>query len=151
MGKKIPLEDKGKQDLKKELDAIFSYWVRLIWSTSDGYCTCITCGERVFWLYIQNGHYLSRIYLITRFEPDNCRPQCQSCNWAQSANKGGSKQLDFEDALVEELGEERVKEIKKLRDITNTQYDTQWYIEKIKHYEGEVAKLLLTRPAKLYT
>lgn len=150
MGVKIPLENKDKQTLKKQLDDVFSYFIRLSWATEDGYCTCITCKKRFFWLYIQNGHYISRVYTITRFLEDNCRPQCQGCNYAQSNNKGGQKQIDFEDELIMDLGDERVKEIKAMRKIT-ADYDKAWYIEKINYYQLKVDKMLEKIPAKLYT
>lgn len=87
--------------LKKELDRVFSIWVR------RGAKTCYTCGKVAA---LQCGHFVSRSYLATRWEPDNCRPQCWGCN-----GYGNGRLLDFEERLTYELGAERVKELKQMR------------------------------------
>lgn len=66
--------------LKKKLDNIFSKYIRFKNSDKDGYCICITCGKRVFWKEIQNGHYITRNHLSTRWLEQNCAPQCVGCN-----------------------------------------------------------------------
>lgn len=69
------------------------------------------------------------MYLATRWEPDNCRPQCVGCNIF-----GAGKILDFEDKLVEELGEKRVKELKESRKQV-LKLKPAWYEEQIQHYK----------------
>lgn len=150
MARRIPLTAFALSELKKELDAIFSKWVRLSNSNNDGYCFCITCEEKVFWLYIQNGHFISRSCLALRFDPNNTRPQCQPCNWAQMMGFGDNqKTFQFEENLADEIGEEGIKKLKEHRK-DKVKYDSFWYIEKIEYYEKEVEKWLLKRPAKIY-
>jgi len=35
---------------------------------------------------MQNGHYISRSKLATRFDEENCRPQCVGCNIFKKGN-----------------------------------------------------------------
>lgn len=81
---------KTAAQLKKELDQLFSRWVRLSHADSEGFVVCYTCGARKFWKEIQNGHFISRQYLATRFDPRNTRPQCPGCNLF-----GNGRQVEF--------------------------------------------------------
>lgn len=78
MAKKAAKKTAAK--LKKELDAVFSRYIRLSHSDRDGFVNCFTCNRRYFWKDIQNGHFISRTYLAVRYSEDNCRPQCVGCN-----------------------------------------------------------------------
>lgn len=91
-------QKKSAAKLKKELDAIFSKWVRLSYADSMGYVLCYTCGVKKFWKQIQNGHFISRQYLAIRFDPRNCRPQCIGCNLF-----GNGKQVEFAAKLEQEI------------------------------------------------
>ena len=73
------------KQLKNKLDIAFSQWIRLRGST-EGYNTCFTCGVRKSIKELQNGHYQSRSFMSTRFDPDNCRPQCVACNIFKRGN-----------------------------------------------------------------
>lgn len=63
----------SKSKLRDKLDAVFSKYIRLKYSDDKGYCRCISCGKVFPWKEIQNGHYMSRRYMSTRFSEDNCR------------------------------------------------------------------------------
>lgn len=65
----------------KKCDAVFSYYIRLTYATDSGNVQCVTCGKWLFWLYIQNGHYVSRKHMSLRFSDKNCHPQCLECNY----------------------------------------------------------------------
>ena len=79
-GKKPRTKSKSLAKYKKELDAIFSKYVRLVHADNDGMVSCYTCGKLKHWKSQQNGHFVSRQYLATRWEEDNCRVQCAGCN-----------------------------------------------------------------------
>jgi len=66
--------------LTKKLDRVFSVYVRLLNSDDQGNVKCFTCDRVEYWRKIQNGHFQSRRYYSTRFEPQNCQPQCYGCN-----------------------------------------------------------------------
>ena len=76
MAKKKPTISK----LKKELDKVFSQYVRLASADHRGVCICFTCGVEKHWKEIQAGHFMSRKHNATRWHLDNVKPQCVKCN-----------------------------------------------------------------------
>lgn len=69
--------------LKRELDAVFSKFIRLRKAVQIGdvfYCTCVTCGKEAPVSKMQNGHFMSRRFTNTRFYEKNCNVQCVGCN-----------------------------------------------------------------------
>ena len=76
MAKKKPTISK----LKKELDKVFSQYVRLSHADHSGMCECFTCGTYKHWKEIQAGHFMSRRHNATRWHLDNVKPQCVKCN-----------------------------------------------------------------------
>lgn len=127
-GSKSRTKTKTQAQLKKELDQIFSIFIRKIHPAR-----CYTCGKTE--VKLQCGHFVSRSYLATRFHEDNCRPQCVGCNLF-----GNGKPLDFEENLKKELGEEYVEDMKKSRH-DSPKLDRHWYGEKIAYYKGRVKEL----------
>lgn len=75
----------SKPDLIEKLDRVFSEFIRLR-DSYNGYCTCVTCGKPGHWKTMQNGHYISRGKLNTRFSEINCHVQCVQCNEYKSGN-----------------------------------------------------------------
>lgn len=116
-------KSKTQAQLKKQLDQIFSLYIRKVYPAK-----CYTCGKTE--TSLQCGHFISRGYLATRFHENNCRPQCVGCNIF-----GNGKPLDFEENLKRELGEQYVEDLKKLRHQI-VKYDRAWYVDKIKHYQS---------------
>lgn len=72
--------------LKARLDAVFSLYIRIKFSDENGIVACYTCGAKMHWKKIQNGHFVSRQYNAVRYEERNCRPQCYSCNYLHRGN-----------------------------------------------------------------
>ena len=95
---KLP-KKKTTAQLKKELDKYFSIYVRQKYADENGCATCYTCSKSSNWKQLQCGHFVSRSHLATRFNEDNCRPQCVGCNVF-----GGGKTATFANKLDEELG-----------------------------------------------
>ena len=73
--------------LIKKLDTIFSVYIRLYDTDTNGNCKCFTCNQPMFWRKIQCGHFQSRRFLSTRFHELNCKPQCYACNIGLSGNQ----------------------------------------------------------------
>lgn len=75
---------------KKELDRVFSMWVRLSHS-KDGYVSCFTCGKVERWddgRKMNAGHFMVRNKMSTRWHPDNVKPQCSfRCNKMLQGNQ----------------------------------------------------------------
>lgn len=113
------INDKRKREVKRELnvssamrlaDTYFSRYIRLKHST-DGDCTCYTCGTDKPIKEVDNGHYLKREHKATRYHENNCRPQCKTCN---GDTKHNGKQAEFRVNLSYEIGEQHVVELETL-------------------------------------
>jgi Bacteriophage Lambda NinG protein len=72
--------EKGVNELKKQLDDLFSKFVRQRDSNEYGFVKCCTCEGFHHWKQMQCGHYHSRNILQVRFEETNTGPQCHTCN-----------------------------------------------------------------------
>lgn len=140
--KPLPMFDKAgikvkkKTDYKKKLDEVFSQYIRLKYSNDKGYCRCISCGRIHFWKDIQNGHYMSRRYLSTRFDENNCRPQCVACN---IFNQGNAQM--YRRGLIAEIGEAAVDMVEIRAKTVNGHYTDFEYQELCKYYKALVNKL----------
>lgn len=66
--------------LTKELDKIFSLFIRMRDSNSEGMGRCITCDKPLHFKEGHNGHFRSRKYMSTRWDYFNCNLQCPTCN-----------------------------------------------------------------------
>jgi hypothetical protein len=130
---KSKVKVKTQAQLKKDLDTIFSIYIRQKHEDNKGNVECYTCRKLFTVKTIQNGHFVSRQYLATRWSDDNCRPQCWGCN-----GFGKGKPLDFEERLKKDLGEEYVEKMKASRHIS-LKLDRHWYTAEIDKY-----KLLIT-------
>lgn len=73
----------------------------------------------------QAGHFVSRQFLATRWDENNCRPQCWGCN-----GYGKGQPLIFEENLVAEIGKKKVEALKKSRHQV-LKLDRAWYTGKI--------------------
>ncbi len=96
---------KTTKQLKVELDKIFSLYVRKKHS-KDGYGKCYTCGITKPITDLQCGHFISRVYLATRYSEDNCRPQCVGCNVfgkGKTVEFAAHLERDFDKAFISKL------------------------------------------------
>ena len=100
----------NSSDVMKLADLYFSRYIRLKHS-SEGLCSCYTCGSIKDIKDVDNGHYLKREHKATRFHENNCRPQCKTCN---GDTKHNGKQIEFRENLVNEIGIDVVEQIEAL-------------------------------------
>jgi hypothetical protein len=134
IGKKRPKLPQGRAKykkptmahLKKTLDSVFSKYIRQKYA-QNGLVKCYTCTTTKSVEEMQNGHWIPRNNLATRFSEENCRPQCVACNMFQ---KG--KPDVFAVNLLQE-GVDIVALQKTRYDIFKV--DRQWYEEMIKKYQ----------------
>jgi hypothetical protein len=68
-----------RKRLIDKLDKIFSQYIRLRESKNHN-SECFTCGKVDHWKKLQNGHFMSRKHLSTRWDETNCQVQCAGCN-----------------------------------------------------------------------
>ena len=127
--------------LKAKLDAIFSKYIRLHHADQFGNCQCYTCGKYMHWTKIQNGHLFSRGRYSTRFDPDNCRPQCAGCNVMAKGNY-----QEYFPRILSEIGQEALTKLE-VKSKTMVKLSTVWYTEQVDYYTKEVAALQLEKGA----
>lgn len=120
---------KTTSELKKEADDVFSKWVRNRGAV-DGCNQCFTCGVTKPIAQLQNGHFVSRGKLATRYDEQNCQVQCADCN----EKKKGNKEV-FAWNLIKKYGHEIVEELN-LRSRALTQMKRRDYIDLIEKYEA---------------
>ena len=68
-----------RKSLVEKLDKVFSIYIRRRYAIND-IAKCVTCGKEDHWSKLQNGHFMSRKHLSTRWNEDNCQVQCAGCN-----------------------------------------------------------------------
>ena len=122
--------------LKKELDNIFSLYIRLRYATDEGLVQCFTCGKVSHYKSgMQNGHFQSRKHLTTRWDEENCQVQCVGCNMFKAG-----EQYKFAINLDAKYGE-GTAEYLELTARTIMKVSRIDYEEKISYYKDLVDKL----------
>tara|TARA_R110000765_G_scaffold360009_1_gene450322 strand:+ start:241 stop:651 length:411 start_codon:yes stop_codon:yes gene_type:complete len=122
--------------LKKELDTIFSLFIRLREATDEGLVQCFTCNKVSHYKSgMQNGHFQSRKHLATRWDETNCQVQCVGCNMFKAG-----EQYKFAINLDAKHGEGTAEELELLAR-TILKVSRIDYEEKITYYKGLVDNL----------
>jgi len=106
------IEDESLQNLIADLDLVFSRYIRNLYADKKGMVQCFTCPKILPISEIQNGHYIHREDLGTRFLPDNCRPQCPECNARHNDDKEPFRQrLEAEKKGITDYLQELSREV----------------------------------------
>lgn len=118
--------------LVKKLDVVFSKYIRLSNSDKNGYCTCVTCGNKFYWKEIQAGHFMSRKHYSTRWDENNVKPQCVACNVYRAG-----EQYKFSLYLGNNLSEELYIKSKEIRKFTSLELEEMYndFNERLKDLE----------------
>jgi hypothetical protein len=122
--------------LKKQLDTVFSIYIRMKYADDDLYVKCFTCDTVLKYdKGMQNGHFYSRNLLSLRFNEMNCRPQCVGCNMFKKGNY-----IEYYRRLEAEIGKGGMDYLYHLskQSIKLTRADYQELIEK---YEAKTLAL----------
>ncbi len=118
-----------RKSIVKELDSVFSQYVRRRDSNLDGYVECATCGTCKPVKQMQNGHFQSRGKYPTRWHEHNTGPQCVGCNmFKQGEQYKMSKYLD------EKYGEGTADKMVRLSN-TTAKFSDADLLEMIEHYK----------------
>lgn len=135
--KKIKIKDENVKDLVKELDRVFSIFIRTRYMDFQGIAKCFTCGQYEHWRkggHMQCGHYISRDNKPLRWHEENCQTQCVRCNITLKGNYPAYSQ-----ALIRKHG---VGILDKLEIIKNNEFKLErgklkiliaYYTKKIEH------------------
>lgn len=148
---KVPKRDKvlsktrglNRKRLILELDKYCSLYVRVSSTTNIrptvqphirvcsnptlGIGACYTCGKRLPWKALHNGHFKSRQFIGTRFDFDNMRPQCEYCNVVLHGNIN-----KYREKLIKEIGEERVLALDKKKSKKLSTVELEQLLEEVK-------------------
>jgi hypothetical protein len=128
-----------RKTLVKNLDDIFSKYIRLKNADKNGFCTCVTCGKKGYWTKdnIHCGHFISRKHYATRWDERNVSAQCHYCN----THKYG-EQYKFSLYLGADLAQELYLKSKTICKITNKEIQDK--IDKYKLLVKDLEKLFIT-------
>lgn len=131
--KKLP----NLSSLKKKADTLFSTYIRTKAADHGGIVQCYTCPNEYPIKQIQNGHFVSRTHLSTRWLEENCRPQCMACNvWRRGHYDVFSRNL------VKEMGVDILDELNRLKNETK-QMKRNDYNELIENLKEKIKDLTL--------
>ena len=100
---------KSIRALIKIADRWFSLLIRLQAATDTGYVQCVTCGKVKYYKdHMHCGHWIVRVWMKTRYDPNNVAVQCNYCNtWL-----GGCPE-NFHPYLLDKFGQNRLDELKR--------------------------------------
>jgi len=128
---------KSKRLLKKTAWDLLSKIIRLKYSDSDGYCSCVTCGVTRHWSELQAGHFIPKAQgNSVYFLEENIHPQCVSCNIFMGGNLTNYTLFMIDTYGRDEV--ERLSEIKNER-IKFTEHD---YDQMIIDFKNRLVNLL---------
>ena len=87
---------------KNKIDKVFHEYIRRRDADNNtGNCDCISCGKTIHFSESDAGHFISRKYLITRYDERNVKAQCRKCNRFEYG-----RQYEYSIALGQELSHE---------------------------------------------
>jgi 5-methylcytosine-specific restriction endonuclease McrA len=118
--------------LKKDLDKVFSLYIRLRNASKDGIVKCFTCDKTAHYKKMHAGHFMSRKHHATRWNEDNVQVQCPKCNLF-----GQGEQYAFGKLLDIRIGDGTAEELQELSR-TTVKYMRFEYEDMIKHYKEKV-------------
>ena len=124
-----------KKQTIQRLDKVFSEYVRLRDSDSNGFVRCISCGKITFWNKSDCGHYVNRKHLSTRWNEKNCNAQCRACNRFDEGNMIG-----YTKGLIKKYGGKVLGELELMKSQTCKLSDFEGELL-IKHYRTKVKEL----------
>lgn len=128
-----------RKDYVKQLDSIFSTFIRLRDSTKEWIVVCPLCWARVSWKQAQNMHFISRGCWRYRYDEDNCHAGCMRCNVILHGNY-----------ILYTRWMQNTYGIKKVDEMINKKSSvykipTPQFLEMIEYYTQKVDKLYKTK------
>lgn len=107
------MRKKSLKTLKRDLDSIFSQYIRKRNAGSEGLAACITCGKVLHWTLGHAGHFIKRQHLATRYDERNSHFQCVQCNTYRGGNL-----IEYTLYMQKRYGVEVVEELMRLKRTT---------------------------------
>lgn len=80
------IKEEDLSDIIKDLDAVYSRWLRMKYANDKGVVRCYTCSTEKHFSLMQTGHFVPRAHLFFRWDDRFTRVQCPYCNENLSGN-----------------------------------------------------------------
>jgi len=108
-------EQASVQALKNDLDFVVSRYIRMLYADGkNGFVQCFTCPTIKHFSLMQNGHYIPRSNMATRWLIKNLKVQCPTCNEQKHGNlEVFSQRLEEEETGIVEYLKELSRETQK--------------------------------------
>ena len=130
-GRKGPrkLENKTIPQLQNTLWDVFAKYIKTLHAPR-----CYTCDKpiRMGTGDCQAGHFIPRNYSPTKYEEDNVRPQCSTCN-----EFFAGKPVEFERRLRDQIDDEAVEALKR-KSTDKWKWSRTYLITKIEYYREQL-------------
>lgn len=135
MIKTRPQKTKTTSKLIKEMDEVFSLFVRLRDADRQGTVSCFVTGERIYYKDCDAAHFIDRAHMATRWEESNVH----ACT--VDSNRYDPDHLEkYEKAMDKAMGHSWVMYLKTQSKML-TKFTAAELQEKIEFYKEEVKKL----------
>jgi len=121
--------------LIKQLDKVFSEYIRRRDIDLCGNSKCFTCGKVDDWRSLQCGHFQSRKHYATRWDEQNCQVQCSGCNVFRYG-----EQFKFGVNLDKKYGVGTAETLERMARFT-IKFSNDELAEKIAHYKETIKQL----------
>ena len=119
---------------KNKIDKVFHEYIRRRDAHNNtGNCGCVSCGKTIHFSESDAGHFISRKYLITRYDERNVHAQCRKCNRFEYG-----RQYEYSIALGQELSQELLQTSRSMVKFTDA--DWQDIFEEFNHKLNEIKK-----------
>jgi len=119
---------------KNKIDKVFHEYIRRRDADNNtGNCECVSCGKTIHFSDSDAGHFISRKYLITRYDERNVHAQCRRCNRFEYG-----RQFEYSIALGQELSKELLQTSRSM--VKYTDADWQEIFEEFKYKLNEIKK-----------
>ena len=123
--KKREKKKESKSVLTKELDRVFSIYIR----TRDKFI-CISCKRKGDLKSMQCGHFIRRSCMNTRWDEENCHCQCPRCNVFMGGNYPA-----YSLALMQKFGADIIEDLNE-RGATIRKWSKEELKEMIEKYKS---------------
>ncbi|MBD3180755.1 recombinase [Candidatus Poribacteria bacterium] len=122
--------------LIRELDRVFSIYIRLRDTNENGAGRCISCNNPVSYSKMNAGHYISRNIKCIRWSEVNVNGQCVRCNMFYEGNIPG-----YREGMIKKYGQQTLNDLELARHKTQKISRFELYTM-IGLYKKEARKLL---------
>ena len=119
---------------KNKIDKVFHEYIRRRDADNNtGNCSCVSCGKTIHFSESDARQFLSRKYLITRYDERNVKAQCRKCNRFEYG-----RQYEYSIALGQELSQELLQTSRSM--VKYTDADWQEIFEEFNDKLNEIKK-----------